>query len=110
MGYSRDEVRRMNQVPFSQEQGVDPALSVYAALVDADWLPPKRNGTVDDVRKALRDANLLRSETPEGLTRAQIKALAYSYNPMDWDSVADHAAARAEGFAKLRSQGGTRER
>jgi hypothetical protein len=37
----------------------DPVMAVYAALVEADWLPPKRNGTVDDLRAALRDAGLL---------------------------------------------------
>lgn len=31
-------------------------MAAYAILVDAGWLPPKRNGTVDDVRHALTAA------------------------------------------------------
>lgn len=31
-------------------------MRAYALLVEAGWIPPKRNGTVDDVRAAIEAA------------------------------------------------------
>lgn len=37
-------------------------MRAYALLVEAGWLPPNRNGTVDDVRAAIEATSTVRTD------------------------------------------------
>jgi len=114
--------------PVPQEQGVDPEMEDFALR----WKAVKvvaaamRHGqphdgsdldlAVDEDAKAivaaLRDANLLRSETPEGLTREELTALNFALAHHDNPCIADrrmphYESGRAKIRSLLRSQGGS---